>query len=263
MSILAAYREGVLPEDLDIIDVHGHLCGWPPFNTPPPDSKSMVWVMDSLGIGEVWLAAFEALTSGVDEGNRYTIGECARFPDRFRGYAVVNPNTQTNMSDQLRRTLSSREMIGVKMHPTIHKYPVTGSSYAPAWEVAHEMAVPVLVHTSGGNSLAGPSLLVDLAKRYDRAKIIIGHSGLTMNGIRESVEAARSASNLYLDTMGSRRQFRAVEYMAKEIGADRMVFGTDMYGHDAAAQLGKVVYARISDEEKRQILGYTARGFGV
>ena len=257
--ILEAYRAGVVSDDLEIVDVHGHLCGWPPFNTPAPTSESLIEVMDTLGIRSVWLAAFEALTSDTIAGNRFAAAECERHRGRFFGYAAVNPNTATDMRSELEEALAFRDMIGVKVHPTIHRIPIDSPKLVPAWEVADDAELPVLVHTSGGSAIAGPSLLVDVARRFGRAKFILGHSGGSMEGIFESIETAKAAPNIFLDTMGSRRHFRGIEHMVDELGSERVCFGTDMYGHDAAAQLGKVVYARISDDEKRSILGGTAR----
>jgi hypothetical protein len=43
--------------------------------------------------------------------------------------------------------------------------------------------------------------------------------------------------------------------LTEKVGADKILFGSDMPFVNANAQIGKILYARISDEDKRKILG--------
>lgn len=47
--------------------------------------------------------------------------------------------------------------------------------------------------------------------------------------------------------------------MVKEVGADRVLFGTDAPFLDARPAVGRVGYANISDEEKIKIMGENMR----
>jgi predicted TIM-barrel fold metal-dependent hydrolase len=46
-----------------------------------------------------------------------------------------------------------------------------------------------------------------------------------------------------------------IEYLVSEIGAHRVLYGTDCIMRDAAPQLGWVAWAKIPLEAKRRILG--------
>ena len=46
-----------------------------------------------------------------------------------------------------------------------------------------------------------------------------------------------------------------IEQFVREVGADRILFGSDMPFVNANAQIGKILYAKIPDEDKRKILG--------
>jgi predicted TIM-barrel fold metal-dependent hydrolase len=48
-----------------------------------------------------------------------------------------------------------------------------------------------------------------------------------------------------------------VEYLVREMGRDRVLFGTDCVMRDAAPQLGWAAWARIPIEDKRMVLGGT------
>ena len=55
-----------------------------------------------------------------------------------------------------------------------------------------------------------------------------------------------------------------VEYLTGAVGADRLVFGSDIPFMNAALQLGGLVYARITETDKRRILGGNAASlFGL
>jgi predicted TIM-barrel fold metal-dependent hydrolase len=45
----------------------------------------------------------------------------------------------------------------------------------------------------------------------------------------------------------------------RELGADRVFYGSDLPLFDQASQLGYIGYARLSDVDKRKILGGTTR----
>ncbi len=46
-----------------------------------------------------------------------------------------------------------------------------------------------------------------------------------------------------------------LEYLVREIGRDRVLFGTDCVMRDVAPQLGWAAWARIPLEDKRMVLG--------
>ena len=60
--------------------------------------------------------------------------------------------------------------------------------------------------------------------------------------------------NVYVDTSGAQPFSGFVEYGVKKLGADRIIFGTDVVGRDFCTQLAKVTDADISDEDKEKIL---------
>jgi predicted TIM-barrel fold metal-dependent hydrolase len=55
-----------------------------------------------------------------------------------------------------------------------------------------------------------------------------------------------------------------VEYLVREIGRERVLFGSDCVMRDAAPQLGWAAWARLPLEDKRLVLGGNiARLLGV
>ncbi len=65
-------------------------------------------------------------------------------------------------------------------------------------------------------------------------------------------------SNLHVELSGY-WAYHAVEFVAREFGADRLLFGTRMPVRDPACAIGQLVYSDISDEDKALIAGDNLR----
>ncbi len=257
--ILARAREG-LPLDGLVIDAHGHLGPYPRFYIPRTDAAGVVAVMDRCGVTAPAVSANQSLVSDHVAGNRAVAQAIDAYPGRFIGYATANPNYPADEEEaQLEGWLSSHPwMRGIKLHPATHHYPLTGPGYRPAYEVAARHKVPVLTHTWGEGEealLCSPMLVGEIAEAYPSVQFIIGHSGGLLPGYRLSVEAARRCPNIHLETCGSFQAMGLVEYLVDQVGADRVLFGSDVTFLCLTAELGRTVYARLSTEEKRHGIG--------
>lgn len=51
-----------------------------------------------------------------------------------------------------------------------------------------------------------------------------------------------------------------IERSVREVGANKIMFGSDMPFVNANAQIGKILYARTSDQGERRILGLNMAG---
>jgi hypothetical protein len=112
----------------------------------------------------------------------------------------------------------------------------------------------VLVHTWDSDPNCGPLLLAPIAREFPEARILLGHSGVTLRGYEQSFEAAKAAPNTFLDITGSQSHRTIIERAVACVGAHRVLFGSDLPFLEAAVSLGRVLSARIADAEKEQIL---------
>jgi predicted TIM-barrel fold metal-dependent hydrolase len=94
--------------------------------------------------------------------------------------------------------------------------------------------------------------LAELARRHPAASLICGHTGADWEiGIR----AIRECHNVSVDLSGCDPCAGMTEMAVRELGAERVLFGSDAGGRSFASQLGKVMGADISAAAKRLILG--------
>ena len=76
---------------------------------------------------------------------------------------------------------------------------------------------------------------------------------------RQAIDVALEHPNVYLETCSTFRTPGVIEQLVEEAGAERVLFGSDVPLMDPRAQLGKILTADISDDDKRLILGGNAR----
>ena len=174
-----------------------------------------------------------------------------KYPDRFVGYAHVNPRYPAEMRPELERCFAQPGFKAIKVYQT--GVPYDDAVFEPVWRFAQERRLPVLAHTWAGN-LTG---LDQAARRHPDVAFLAAHAG--SNFVYEPyVNAARAVPNLYLDITYSRDHTGLIGHFVATVGADRIVWGTDAPLFSMAQQTAKVLLAPIADANKRQILGGTA-----
>lgn len=247
-----------VPSDYElIIDVHCHMGYFRNFHIPYNDVHGMVKGMDSYGIDIACVTHHAGISSDFKLGND-TVAEAKRlYPDRIVGYCTINPNYPNEMKGELERCIDGYEFKAIKVHPELHdNYPLDGRNYKPMWEFAAERGLPLLSHTY----FAGDSLEVfgKLAKEYPSVTILLGHLGFD-KGLDNAIELVLEHPNIVMDLTGPVQFSGIVEKAVKGVGADRVLYGSDIPFRDAASQLGNILYADLTREEKEKILGLNTK----
>lgn len=254
-------RAGEVLADELIIDCHTHLGPWFNFSIPgDPWAEGMLRAMDTCGIDLAACAPHWAISSNMPAGNQLIAEVVARYPGRFIGYCTISPHYPAEeIWAELERHILHGNLSGIKIHPNVHRYPANGPLYRPMWEFAQQQALPVLSHTWESDRECGPRLFVEIAKEFPNVSILLGHAGGTPAGREEAMATAQECEALYLDLTGSQLPHGLLEVMVRKVGAERILFGTDIPFVDCRPQIGYVAAARLSDDEKRLILGKNAQ----
>jgi predicted TIM-barrel fold metal-dependent hydrolase len=141
--------------------------------------------------------------------------------------------------------------VGLKLHGYIHHYPTDGANYRPAFEFADQHGLPVLLHTMRGLDGVG-----QIAANYPRMNLILAHLGFLPDNLGALL---KEHPNLFADSCGSSLQYRRLENLARSAGADKILFATDATYLSLGPQIAKIGFSRISEDDKRLILGGNAR----
>src|SRR5262245_56248052 len=94
--------------------------------------------------------------------------------------------------------------------------------------------------------------LAALAARHPHAKLICGHAG---GDWEQGIRAVRAHPNVSVDLGGGDPVAGVTEMAVRELGAERVLYGSDAGGRSFASQLGKVLGAAIPESAKRLVLG--------
>lgn len=257
LSLKERALRGKKLSDLLIIDARG-ICpaiDGDPFSTA---LKGMIQMLDNVGVAKVVLVSFLGLGSGEPMlGNRDVEKVVDSYPERFYGWFAFNPNFSEITQETIEEWLRKQGFIGIKIQPNFNKYPVNGKEYARVWEAAAKMRAPVLGHSWNNNRYCDPALFAEVAASYPSVPVILAHSGGTREGYIRTVEFAQERKNMYLELCRVDFSYGQVEYFVKEVGVQRVIYGTDFCpGYiDFRPALGNILFAKVSDEDKKKILG--------
>lgn len=177
-----------------------------------------------------------------------------RYPDCFIPFCYLNPNYLPESLEEIDRCVVEGPFAGLK---TIIDLFCDHPNYDPICERAAELGVPVLQHTwikATGNypGESEPWRLLALARRNPTTTFIAAHTG---GNWEIGIKTFADQENIIADICGGDPEMGYVEMAVREMGAERVVYGSDAPGRSFASQLAKVTGADISDEHKAQILG--------
>ncbi|MCX7598922.1 MAG: amidohydrolase family protein [Armatimonadetes bacterium] len=243
-----------------VVDAHCHLGPWHNFFVRRGGwADAVVEAMDRCGVTVSIIAAHVAVGPDEREGNNQVYRAAEAYPGRLVPYVTINPNRGTAAVEAEIARWEPHGIRAFKIHPSTHQYPVSGDNYRPMFEYAAAHALPVLSHTWAGDPNCSPPAFAQLAAQYPKAYFIIGHAASSWDAINAGCQAAVEYPNVYLDLCGSAMHYGALEYMVAQVGAERILHGSDNPFLDPRPPLGRVLMARITDDQKRLILGLNAK----
>lgn len=241
-----------------VVDAHAHMGPYSRFFIPQPDAHAMIRVMDTCGVALACIASHLAIELDASRGNEATLTAVDTHPDRLNGLLTVNPHQDP--ATEIARWADDPRFVGIKLHPDLHGYPLTGHRYTPAWDLARQRGMPVLVHTATGSAYDDPVMLGSVAEHFPDIALIMGHSGTTPDGFETAIELARRHENIHLEVCGSFMTSTWLSRLVDGAGAHRVLYGSDFPFIDMRYSLGRVLFADLDDEQLRLVLGgaYTA-----
>jgi len=256
--VLAAEPSMSLPEypDYPVWDMHGHLNA--PGESPAEKIANTLKYADRMGIerlivfmGYPW--SHDPTPDDFRRQNDQVLEAVEHSGGRAFGFVYLNPKHTEESLAELDRCVGDGPMVGVKLWVAVRCHE---KCLDPIVRRAVELEAPVLQHTwykITGN-LPGESTASDLATlaaRHPEASFIAAHMG---GDWERGVRALRPATNVTAEICGGDPTAGAVEMAVRELGAERVMYGSDFSGRSFASQLAKVYGADVPEEAKRLIL---------
>jgi predicted TIM-barrel fold metal-dependent hydrolase len=251
------YGRSRIRRPVEIWDLHCHLSGVPG-RTPDERMAQLVKYADRMGIarfcvymGMSW--SYDPSPAEFRRDNDQVLQALSHWHDRAFGFVYVNPKHVEQSVAEIDRSVRDGPMVGVKLWVAQR---ANAPELDPIITRATELGAVVFQHTwiKATGNLPGestPMELAELAARHSRAAIVCGHTGGDWElGIR----AVRPHRHVAVDLAGGDPVTGITEAAVRELGAERVVYGSDAGGRSFASQLAKVTGADISDDAKKLIL---------
>jgi uncharacterized protein len=246
-----------------IWDIHSHLHSVPG-DTPEKRMEVLARCADRLGIDRLILsqgysADLHPTQDQLREENDRVMRAVRHLPKRAFGSVYLSPKFLDFSLREFDRCVRDGPMIGVGELEIDERCNV--SEMDAIVERAISMKAPILQHTwlkLDGNEPgeSSPYDLVELAKRHPEANFICAHTG---GDWERGIRIIRDTKNISAGIAGFDPTSGVVEMAVRELGPERVVYGSDVGGRSFASQLAKVIGAEIPDSAKELVLGGNLR----
>jgi hypothetical protein len=246
-----------------IWDQHAHLASVPG-DTPEQRMAFLVKCMDRLGVERLILsqgysADQHPTPDQFREENDRVMRAVKAFPDRAYGSVYLSPAYLDFSLQEFDRCVRDGPMVSIGEIEAEARCNVPEMD--PIAERAVAMNLPILQHEflkTGGSEPgeSSPFDVVELAKRHPKLQIVCAHTG---GNWELAIRAIRGTKNVYAGIAGSDPTSGFVEMAVRELGPERVIYGSDVGGRSFASQIAKVEGAQISESDKKLILGGNLR----
>ena len=246
-----------------IWDVHSHL-HHVPGDTPEARIARLIQFADRVGIERLILsqgysANLHPTPQQLREENNRVLQALREFPDRVYGSVYLSPAFLDFSLQEFDRCVRDGPMVSIGELEADRRCNVREMD--PIAERAAELKLPILQHTwlkvSGNDpGESSPYDLVELAQRHPQVQFICAHTG---GDWERGIRILRATPNVAAEMAGFDPTSGAIEMAVRELGAERVVYGSDVGGRSFASQLAKTLGADIPDSAKQLILGGNLR----
>lgn len=179
------------------------------------------------------------------EGNDIVLDAVRRFPDRFTGFAVVNPWFGRVGIEELERSVHEG-LSGLALYTHQQGCFLTDKIVFDLVRAANAFQIPVYCHT-GTPIFSLPLGLMELALDFPDATFIMGSAGYA-DGWYDVIPAASQAANIYVET--SYCPIQLIQVIIEEIGIERVLFGSDSPGNSQSSELLKFEELALSEKDR-------------
>jgi len=241
-EFVAVARSGKRPPEVVFQDCHGHMGGRAShYHLPNCSLDGIVGDMDRHGVEKVCIFSFSVVFSDEQFGNDLVADAVRRHPDRFHGFAALNPHRG---KEEMLRELARCQALGlrgVKLIPHYQGFPEEHPLIDVPCQWAHDHKQLILNHHWGS-----AQQVKRLVTTYPDACFVTGHATSAY------AEVMKQHRNLYVCSCPVHTP-RACEGLVEAFGADRLMFGSDLQDLPIPWGLGPILFARLSPEEKRLV----------
>ena len=247
---VAETRRGIFDAHLHIPSDNGENFQWHLITRNMPE---FVAYLDKCGVRRGVISSSWSNKAQTPEDYRQGNREIAKYVDkylgRFRGSCVITP---FRIEEALREIEECRKQLGFVWLGEFCNY-MTGYRYdTPEWtevmNLATKLNMVIQIHTNVKE-------MQYLAGKFPETTIVFPHLGGSRDDIFARIAIIASHKNAYIDLSGSGiERVGILERAVKEIGADRVLYGSDFTINEPSAVIARVKNAFLTAQDREKIL---------
>jgi predicted TIM-barrel fold metal-dependent hydrolase len=254
-DIVATEWAGKPLDHIAVLDAHAHVnhagCnGVGAYTQLQSGPSEMKRLFRSIGIRRTAVSAWLGIYPPEPRlGNDITADALQAEPDFIIGYACLDPVQMTpeEMRAEIRLRYERQGFLGLK--PYVQTTLAFDDPRYDVWyRYGSQRRLFALLHGSSGAAAR-------VAAKHRGLQVILAHSGGSLATAEANATIALTRPNIVCELTLTPVANGAIELLVRRLGARRVLFGTDAPMRDPRPQLGWVVHAAITREEKAAVLG--------
>jgi predicted TIM-barrel fold metal-dependent hydrolase len=271
----------VSARDYDIFDCHHHVGDVSAFlgvteaetGSVRSEVDARTAIMDTAGVAQAAVIPSHAYErpDGIADTRHVNDGIAAyraALPDRFPvAIGIVEPQHGMQSLAELDRVKHDLALDGISFHARFQGVSMDDPSIMGYVERMTALQLVPVLHAMTESPDESLWKIAAIASAFPDVPMLVLDSFSTWEGTKESSAVAERCPNLLFDTSLS-YNFDFIELFAQRFGADRVVFGTDLYsppiGRRISHLVPQILASSLCEADKAAILGGNARRlFGI
>jgi len=246
----AESRRGIFDAHLHIPSDNGENFQW---NLVTRNMQEFVAYLDKCGVRRgVISSSWSNKAQTPDDyrnGNNEVAKYVQKYKGRFRGSCVITP---FRIEEALREIERCHKEFGYVWLGEFCNY-MTGYSYrTPEWsqvmKLATELNLVIQIHTNVAE-------MQYLAETFPETTIVFPHLGSSRDDIFTRIGIVAKHKNTHIELSGSgHERVGIIEKAVREIGADRVLYGSDFTINEPAGVIARVKNAFLTEQDRAKIL---------
>lgn len=182
-------------------------------------------------------------------------------PDVFLPLLFINPSLSSAFTLELmERHILRGPIVGAKFHISMI---ADDERYEPIYDFLERHDIPLLFHSwyktvQRTTFESTPADVARMARKHPKLRILMAHlTGAKLRGVQD----IKALPNVYLDTSGSQPEEGYLEYALRELGPDRVLYGSDYPIRAFSTQLARIDSVDMTAADRDKVLGGNALQF--
>ncbi|MDZ7264404.1 MAG: amidohydrolase family protein [candidate division KSB1 bacterium] len=189
-------------------------------------------------------------------GNQHVLDVCREHPRLIPCWvALPHHAEEAAIGSRFVQTMVDSGVKAVKLFPRMHRYLLDEASVGSLLAALQEAEIPV-IFDRGEHEVAQQQIeweaIAPLCSRYPKLNVIL-HS-VRWEATRYLIPLLQQCPNLYVE-FSNHQGNRIIELLVEKVGADQLLFGTQMMEKSPGAAKLLIEYGEIDEQQRYQIAG--------